>query len=58
MFISSKLPSTNYKPSHLIKHPQDKLEQTRYKEAHPTQPTGSTDPLPKFLNVLGVNEWF
>lgn len=50
MFISSKLPSTNYKPSHLIKHPQNKLEQTRHKEVHPT--------LPKFLNVLRINEWF
>lgn len=42
MFISSKLPSTNYKPSHLIK-----LEQTRHKEVHPTQPTGSTAKVPE-----------
>lgn len=47
MFISSKLPSTNYKPSHLIKHPQNKLEQTRHKEVHPTQPTGSTAKVPE-----------
>lgn len=50
MFISSKLPSTNYEPSHLIKHPEDKLEQTRHKEVQPTQPTqptGSTAKVPE-----------